>query len=119
MLLLAGCSEGDPAGPEAAVGRFEAALAAGAGEQGCAVLSEAAARKVAEAHGGSCSEALVAQDLPHDLAVLGVDVFGRQARVVLGADTLFLAEFPNGWRVTAAGCTAQDDAPYDCAVEGG
>jgi hypothetical protein len=35
------------------------------------------------------------------------------------ADTVFLAEFPDGWKVVAAACTPRDRLPYDCQVEGG
>ena len=34
-------------------------------------------------------------------------------------DTVFLAVFPGGWRVVAAGCTPHGDRPYDCVVQGG
>ena len=36
-------------------------------------------------------------------------------------ETVFLALFDDGWRVTAAGCTrlAGPAEPYDCDVEGG
>ena len=34
-------------------------------------------------------------------------------------DTVFLATFPGGWRVVAAGCTPRGDRPYDCTVAGG
>ena len=37
----------------------------------------------------------------------------------LDKDTLFLARFDQGWRVTAAGCTPHGDLPYDCTVKGG
>ena len=33
-------------------------------------------------------------------------------------DTVFLLRFPDGWRVSAAGCTPQGEAPYDCEVQG-
>jgi hypothetical protein len=49
-----------------------------------------------------------------------VDVHGRQARVRLAGDTLFLARFDAGWKVVAAGCEPQpDEQPYDCMVKGG
>ena len=57
--------------------------------------------------------------MPPAHQVRRVDVHGRQARVTLTADTLFLALFSTGWKVTAAGCTPRPDQPYDCTVEGG
>jgi hypothetical protein len=46
------------------------------------------------------------------------DVFGQWARVVLDSDTVFLASFPGGWRVVAAGCQPQGERPYDCTLRG-
>ena len=33
-------------------------------------------------------------------------------------DTLFLHDFPDGWRVTGAGCHPRNDQVYDCTVGG-
>ncbi|MEV5886330.1 hypothetical protein AB0L74_27060 [Streptomyces sp. NPDC052020] len=59
------------------------------------------------------------QQLPQAGAVRTVDVYGGQARVVLGHDTVFLARFPAGWKVTAAGCRPRADQPYQCEIKGG
>ncbi|MDK0523889.1 hypothetical protein [Streptomyces sp. ML-6] len=48
-----------------------------------------------------------------------VDVYGRQARVVLTSDTLFLSQFADGWKVVAAGCRPLTGRPYQCSVKGG
>ena len=51
-----------------------------------------------------------------------VTVAGHSAQVRYADDTVFLARFDDGWRVTAAGCerVSSDDAvPYDCVVDGG
>ena len=32
---------------------------------------------------------------------------------------LFLSQFPDGWKVVAAGCIPQPGRPYQCTVEGG
>lgn len=48
-----------------------------------------------------------------------VEVYGKDAIARFAGDTLFLALFDTGWRVTAAGCRPRaEDLPYDCAVEG-
>ena len=50
-----------------------------------------------------------------------VVVAGHSAQVRYSGDTVFLARFDDGWRVTAAGCrrVSTDPAvPYDCAVDG-
>ncbi|MGC0336296.1 hypothetical protein [Streptomyces sp. SLBN-8D4] len=48
-----------------------------------------------------------------------MDLYGRQARIVLARDTLFLSLFPDGWKVVAAGCSPQPGRPYQCAIRGG
>ncbi|WP_189111633.1 hypothetical protein [Streptomyces camponoticapitis] len=48
-----------------------------------------------------------------------MDVFGRQARAVLVSDTLFLSQFPDGWKVVPAGCEPHPGHPYRCSVKGG
>jgi hypothetical protein len=50
--------------------------------------------------------------------VTGVEIWGGEAQVRLGGDTVFLTETSAGWRVVAAACQARGDAPYDCEVEG-
>jgi hypothetical protein len=33
-------------------------------------------------------------------------------------DTIFLAKFPDGWKVRGAGSEPRTELPYDCEVEG-
>ena len=56
--------------------------------------------------------------LPDPGAVQRVEVWGDTAQVHLAGDTVFLLRFPDGWRVSAAGCTPRGDAPYRCEVRG-
>ncbi|MEV7180696.1 hypothetical protein [Kitasatospora sp. NPDC093679] len=46
-------------------------------------------------------------------------MFGQQARAVLEGDTVFLSAFPDGWKITAAGCEPRPEMPYRCDVKGG
>ncbi|SDI40178.1 hypothetical protein SAMN05192558_115145 [Actinokineospora alba] len=46
------------------------------------------------------------------------EVWGDGAIVRAGADTMFLAEFNQGWLITAAGCVRRGEIPYDCAAGG-
>jgi hypothetical protein len=39
--------------------------------------------------------------------------------VRLSGQAVFLAMFPGGWRVVAAGCQSRGERPYDCVVDGG
>ena len=47
-----------------------------------------------------------------------MEVWGGDAQVRLGGDTVFLTETPTGWRVTAAACEPRGELPYECQVEG-
>jgi hypothetical protein len=118
--VLSGCSgqgktEADPAGATAA--RFSAAATSDA-TAACSLLAPATASEL-EKSSGDCSRGLADADLPSGGRVQEVEVFGLDAMVRLDADTVFLARFANGWRVTAAGCTPQGDGPYDCDIKGG
>jgi uncharacterized protein YhdP len=46
-----------------------------------------------------------------------VAVWGEEAQVRLGDDTLFLTRTADGWRVMAGACRAQGaDEPYSCRL---
>jgi hypothetical protein len=78
--------------------------------------------KTLEKDGGSCEQALADAGLPAAGKRRAVEVAGHSAQVRYTGDTVFLARFDDGWRVTAAGCERESDdpsEPYDCAVDGG
>jgi hypothetical protein len=52
-------------------------------------------------------------------AVENTDAFGTMAQVRFAQDTMFLAEFKDGWKVMAAGCAPEPGHPYDCQLQGG
>jgi hypothetical protein len=116
---VAGCGVGpDKDGPTRAARAFYAALARGDGPGACAQLAPQPRHKLEESEGESCAEAATSLDLS-GTTVRSVDVFGHGARVVLDGDTAFLGRFPDGWRITAAGCKESGkELPYDCQVEG-
>jgi hypothetical protein len=64
-----------------------------------------------------CADAIADVPLPGG-DVRSVEIWGGDAQVRLGSDTLFLTQTDAGWRVTAAGCESRGGAPYDCQVEG-
>lgn len=119
--VLAGCG--------ADVERAEAGRAADAFTRAEAGDPSAACGRLAprtletvEEDGDPCPQALAQAGLPPAGERRGVSVAGHSAQVRYTGDTVFLARFDDGWRVTAAGCehTSTDEAvPYDCAVDGG
>ncbi|MFH8803850.1 hypothetical protein ACH4F6_30355 [Streptomyces sp. NPDC017936] len=101
------------------VTRFESALQAGRHASLCAALAPSTREELEQSAGSRCEQAVGKQKLPLAGAVRGVDVYGGQARVVLEHDTVFLARFPTGWKVTAAGCRPRPEQPYRCEIKGG
>lgn len=102
LLLAAGCAE--PGGQVQAVGvvvqSFYAALDRQDGQAACSQLAPFTAATVAQ-------------------SARQVDVFGHQGRVLLAQDTVFVSHLADGWKITAAGCTARRVGPYDCEIQGG
>ncbi|MEV4619577.1 hypothetical protein AB0J74_12810 [Asanoa sp. NPDC049573] len=119
-LALAGC--GGPGGREDAASavavRLLDAVARGDGAAACATLAPETLADLEQSADQPCAAAIVDEDLPAPGRVIGTDVYGQWARVRLGDDTLFLAVFPGGWRVVAAGCQPRGDRPYDCTLQG-
>ena len=108
-------------GARAAVGRFGSALAS-APAAACALLAPETVREVEDLSDKPCVRALPALDLPAGGAIDRLTVAGHSGEAVLAGDTIFLALFDDGWRVIAAGCTAQGSdpqRPYDCTVKAG
>ncbi|BCJ55122.1 hypothetical protein Asp14428_65970 [Actinoplanes sp. NBRC 14428] len=119
LLGLAGCgSVGGEAASAVAV-RLLTAVASDDGATACATLAPQTRAELEESAGQPCDRAILDEDLPAPGTVTGTDVYGQWAQVRLTGDTLFLATFPDGWRVVAAGCTPRGSRPYDCAVQGG
>lgn len=44
-------------------------------------------------------------------------VWGDNAQVQFAADTMFLTNTDQGWKVVAAGCRSRGEAPYVCLLE--
>ena len=89
------------------------------GAAACAVLAPDTAAEVVQSGGKPCAEAILDEQLPGPGTVVGADVYGQWAQVRLSDDTVFLAVFPAGWRVVAAGCTPRPERPYRCVLQGG
>lgn len=119
MLALSGCSSaGDRSAAASAVAlRLLTAVADQDGDAACATLAPDTASSVAE--DDPCPQAILDESLPRPGTVEKTSVYGQWAQVKLSDDTVFLAVFPGGWRVVAAGCTPRGNRPYDCVVQGG
>lgn len=113
-LLLPGCAGAQ----EPEVERVATAFEDAAGDPGarCDLLTPEA-REQLERSGRACADQL--RDLPlQGGEVESVEVWGGDAQVRLGGDTVFLSRTSAGWKVAAAACTRSAEGPYDCRVEG-
>jgi hypothetical protein len=99
--------------------RFLTAVADGDGASACDVLTPDAVTTIEDDSGEPCADAVLDEDLPTPRPPTDTAVYGQWARVRLGDEAVFLAMFPGGWRVAAAGCRPRGERPYDCAVDGG
>ncbi|MDP9430798.1 MAG: hypothetical protein M3Q47_18940 [Actinomycetota bacterium] len=83
----------------------------------CALLAPMTLQTLESDESAPCADAIEQVPLPGG-AVEAVEVWGGEAQVRLGGDTVFLTDTPSGWRVTAAACQPRGELPYDCQVEG-
>ena len=81
----------------------------------CDLLLPTAREQLEQDAQSSCADAITGLPL-HEGDVAGVEVWGGDAQVRLGRDTVFLSKTPGGWRVAAAACTPRTERPYDCEV---
>lgn len=105
----------------AAARDFRFAVATHDASAACALMAPQTRRELRQTTKQPCVRGVGAVEIPAGRDrddVRRVDVFGGQARVEFAGDTVFLAEFPTGWRVSAAGCTPRGDHPYDCTLAG-
>lgn len=94
---------------------FFAATTAHQGTAACRALAPQAADGL-ESGDSTCAKQIDELDLTGG-RIRTVRVWSDRAQVALTGDTVFLARFPRGWLVTAAGCRPQRQGPYDCEVE--
>ncbi|MEW2428789.1 hypothetical protein AB0877_12305 [Micromonospora sp. NPDC047644] len=99
--------------------RMLTAIAEKDGVGACSFLAPDTAAGLERSVGKPCAETILDEGLQGPGQVLASEVYGQQAQVRLDGDTVFLAVFPGGWRVVAAGCTARGDKPYHCVLQGG
>jgi hypothetical protein len=120
VFVVAGCGSlaPDESAAAAAATAFRAALQRSDGAAACALLSPETVHAVSQSAGKGCPQAIVEEHLGGTGRPVRIDAYGQNARVVFGDDTVFLADFPRGWRLIAAGCTPRGARPYDCLVKG-
>jgi hypothetical protein len=82
----------------------------------CALLAAATVAALEHDESTPCPDALGQLDLPGGQVVSSA-VWGENAQVRLTGDTLFLTRTDAGWKIAAAGCAPQPDAPYLCRLE--
>ncbi|MCJ1676434.1 hypothetical protein MTF65_03525 [Streptomyces sp. APSN-46.1] len=105
------------AAAEAAATQFEAALRGGDVRRACEALAPGTREELEQ--DGPCGTALGTLNLtPAAAPAVRVDAYGSQARVVFPRDTVFLAAYPDGWKVTAAGCVPRPGRPHRCELKG-
>lgn len=115
LLLVGGCSDAAQQEAATAAAGFVAATPADA----CQRLAPATA-EAQQKSGTPCHDALAGFVGRSDPTPTQVEVAGEAAQVRFADQVVFLARFPQGWLVTAAGCVRDDPdpaRPYDCEVQ--
>jgi hypothetical protein len=97
---------------------FQRAFADKDGAAACAELAPETRSELEQSAGKPCAEAVLEEPVGPSSSSR-VEVFGTQALVGAGRSAIFLARFPEGWKVMAAACTPQPVGPYDCSISGG
>jgi ketosteroid isomerase-like protein len=99
--------------------QFYSAVADHDGRVACDLLAPDTVHELEQASQKPCVEGLFDENLPAVREPEEVRAYGTMAQVRYGGETVFLARFPDGWRVMAAGCTPAAAERYDCQVKGG
>ena len=109
----AGCADARQPDVRRVAAAFEASPDAA---QRCALIAPATVAALEHDENAPCAQALGEVELPGG-DVVSAEVWGDRAQVRLTGDTLFLTRTGAGWRVAAAGCSPNGDAPYLCRLE--
>lgn len=119
--VLAGCSSLSPDGTAAgdAALAFSAALNDSDADRACDLLAQSTRTELESSTDASCDSAILDEDLPTADRTVEVAAYGRNARAILDGDVVFLTVEGGDWKVTAAGCEFQANAPYDCKLRAG
>lgn len=117
VLLVPACAPA--AAPQATqvAEQFVTAVRDGDQRAACELLDPQVKDTLESLSNRSCDQVLAAMELSGE-PVTAADVWGDAAQVRTSADTLFLRQLSDGWRITGAGCRPQGERPYDCEVGG-
>lgn len=127
VVAVGGCGAARPGATaaDATVETFYRAVSADDGTGACAVLAPATVETLEDDADEPCAEAVLDGEVGETLAERAEDprdpsarVAGRAAQVTVATDVVFLTISGDHWLVTAAGCDARPDRPYDCVLEG-
>ncbi|MEE1757486.1 hypothetical protein [Streptomyces sp. SP18CS02] len=120
LLLLTGCSvpEDRIRAVSSTAVAFSARVQAHDPAGACELLAPQTREELAQDPGPTCADGLEDAAPPDGGEVRSTQVYGHRARVVLDQDTYFLTSFPDGWKISAAGCTPRPGRPYRCQVKG-
>ena len=116
LLVSAGCAGRSADDAASSADAFYEALADGDGRAACAQLSSTTRSALVESAGKPCPRAVLEEDVPRPGDLREEHAFGTSAQLRYAEDTVFLGRYPDGWRVTAAGCTRPPHRPYDCLI---
>jgi hypothetical protein len=115
-LLVTGCSSTQEPEVQRVATAFEDS--GGDPQARCELLAPKALAALEKSESTSCADAIGQLPLSGG-GVRSVQVWGGGAQVKLSGDTLFLTRTQGGWKVSAAACRPNADAPYDCEVQAG
>jgi hypothetical protein len=121
MSLAAGCGTDEKERDVIWVSdRFHAALEEDDGAGACSRLTEETVETLEQEEMAPCPDAILELDLPAGARASRADFYVTSAYAELaGGDTVFLDQGPEGWRISAAGCTpSEPERPFDCELGG-
>jgi hypothetical protein len=120
LLLGAACGTAErEADIAAVVDGFHAALEERDGAGACARLNARTAAALERQEKRPCEQAILGLRLPAGARASSAEVYVTSGYTELGeGGAAFLDEGPEGWRISAAGCTSRTgDQPYECELE--
>ena len=118
-VLASGCASNHDRAVSVVAEQLHAAIDREDGSAACDLLSDSVQEELQDSGGTSCEVAILEAGISPDGRITRVEVFGTAAQVRYDDDVVFLADFPDGWKVIGAACERQATEPYDCKVHGG